>query len=442
MPTEFTNCGCGCPEGAQLVTIEENEDRSYLYDVGGEQKETVPFTKELRQWQQSFINIGGRALNTITDIRSLTKHTSGQVMICFENNGIYQYQSVFTVDDGDTVLMPDNVFEENAGRWILKARLDATTFNLWSTLKYGTALSENQTIYVDNVNGADNGDEDGTVSNPFKTIQYAIDTYVVAHGYWKGILTIKLQSDYADNVTLEGLIGNGSLIIQPDGVINRLVGDTLVTIVNNQIKISLINITCPSMTVSYSNVSFTAVTTGDGTATNSKLNIGTDSVFSLDCSYCDIDSFEAQINSTISNSKLIIRDLQAGSGVLLSDSIIASTDYTGITLGANCNHNKATVGIVTPLTEYIGFTQPNILVKGYALPSGENIIERGFVYAGTGNPTTSDTKEMDANIGNGVYNSEISKIGIGGDTTYIRSYIITASGTYYGNQILYLDPIP
>lgn len=432
--TQFIN-GCGCNNGAQLVAIQETEERPYLYDVGGEQKETINFTKELRQWLQSFIAIGGRCLDTLAEMRQLTQHYAGQVMVCFENEGVYQYQLVTTEDDGENSIMPDNVYAENTGRWILKAKLTATAYNMWSILKYTSSANESTTYYVDAVNGTDSETKDGTVDNPFKTVQYAIDTYVYVHGYWKGTLTIKLKCDYAPPLTIQGLIGNGSLVIQSDSAIVRVIsaGDVF-SILNNQVRIGLSAIESTSMTIQSSDVSFTYVTTGDGTATNSKLNIGTDSIFGLDCDYCDIVTFEGQINSTINHSNLIAGDLQGGSAISVLNSIIASNNYEFITTGDNCTSNEPK--ITTPLTEYIGFTTPNITVKGYVLPCDEAIIERGLVYANATNPTTDDTKIVNTEIGSGVFSKTFLRFGAS-DTTYVKSYIITSSGTYYGNEVSY-----
>lgn len=433
--TQFINSGCGCNNRAQLVTIQENEDRPYLYDVGGEQKETINFTKELRQWLQSFIAIGGRCLDTLSEIRQLTQHYAGQVMVCFENEGVYQYQLVTTEDDGENSIIPDNVYAENTGRWILKAKLTATAYNMWSILKYTTSANENTAYYVDAINGTDSETKDGTADNPFKTVQYAIDTYVYAHGYWKGTLTIKLKSDYAPPLTIQGLIGNGSLVIQPDSATVRVVSNGgLFSILNNQVKISLSALESSSMSIQFSDVTFINVITGDGTATNSKLNIGTDSNFGLNINYCDVKTFEAQINSTIDHSNIIAEDIQLGSAVSITNSVIASNGYTYISLGSNCTSNKSK--ITTPITEYIGFENGDITVKGYALPCEEAITERGLVYANTTSPDILDTKIIDTETGSGIFSKTFTRFG-GGSVTYVRSYIITPSGTYYGNEVSY-----
>lgn len=338
----------------RFINVIENEDRPYLYDVGGEQKETVPMTKELRQWLQSFIAVGGRGLNTFAEIREITKHYAGQVMICFENNAIYQYQSVTTEDNGSTCLKPDNVDSLMNGRWILKTYLTDTAYNIWSVLKYDGDVVENVTLYVDNVNGTDDVINDGTELLPFKTIQYAIDTYVYSRGYWKGTLIIRLIEDYADVLSLVGLIGNGSLVIQSNDAVKKNVSaGEYVTVKNNQVKIALINIEATSMLVQNSDVAFIAVITGDGTVTNSKINISQESVFSLDVDYCDIVTFEAQINSVINHSNLIAEALQAGGSIDISNSVIASDGYNYIAIGVNCNHNRVSTLNTTDKTFYV-----------------------------------------------------------------------------------------
>lgn len=430
MSTEFTNCGCGCPEGAQLVTIEENEDRSYLYDVGGEQKETVPFTKELRQWQQSFINIGGRALNTLADIRSLTKHIAGQVMICFENNGVYQYQNIIIDDDGETILMPDNVFVENAGRWVLRVKLDTTSFNLWSTLKYGTALSEDQTIYVDYINGIDSDNEDGTINNPFKTVQYAIDTYVVAHGYWKGALTIKLKEDYTPALSIVGLIGNGSLVIESDSATVRNVSSgTVFNAKNNQVKISLINIESESTVIDSCNITFVnCITTG--TAINSELRVGYGSVFEVNASYCDMKIYDSIINGTISMSNFIATGIRATSSVSISNSIVASDDYQYIVLGNNCTHNKKEPEV---LTHTISLDADKAVVSGLITTPEFILTERGVCFKQGDTPTINDDKVT-------VSSSNLSITATSSQSytdciIHARCYVKSDNIVYYGNKL-------
>ena len=427
----MTQFACG---HERIIEVQENEDRPYLCDTGGEQKETVPFTKELRQWQQSFINIGGRALNTFTEIRSLTKYMTGQVLICFENGGFYQFQNITGIDDGENILKPDNVYEENLGRWVLRGKLDATAFNLWPTLKYKTPAEENQTYYVDNLNGADSSTEDGTEANPFKTIQYAIDQYVVAHGYWKGTLKIKLVEDYTDALSVVGLIGNGSLIIQSkDSVVKNVSANEEDTFSYNQIRTSLANLAFDLMAISNCDVSFVNVSTGEGLCTNSKLSIGSDSVFKLNCYYCHTTINDAEITSTIDNCTLIATNLTGGM-ITATNSIIASNSYDYISVGVNCNTNKPKT--FNPLTEISNISLPNITIKSYTSPSDIEITERGIVWATTINPTINDTKIIDSETGQGVYSLSFARIG-GDAKNYARAYVLAGGVHYYGNTVIY-----
>lgn len=62
------------------------------------------------------------------------------------------------------------------------------------------------------------------------------------------------------------------------------------------------------------------------------------------------------------------------------------------------------------------------------------VTERGVCYATTTNPTTANSKIVDPGTGAGAFVSDIT--GLADNTLYyVRSYVINASGTSYGNQI-------
>jgi len=91
---------------------------------------------------------------------------------------------------------------------------------------------------------------------------------------------------------------------------------------------------------------------------------------------------------------------------------------------------------VTDVTKTTGTANGDLVSDG-----GETIIEMGFVYNTSPNPTVSDTK-ITVDPVNGPYTSPIT--GLTENTQYyIKSFVILASGTYYGNQITFttLPPV-
>ncbi len=65
---------------------------------------------------------------------------------------------------------------------------------------------------------------------------------------------------------------------------------------------------------------------------------------------------------------------------------------------------------------------------------GATVTERGVVYGATANPTTSNTKVVDAAGGTGSYTSSIT--GLTAATTYhVRAYAISSNGTGYGDDV-------
>ena len=76
------------------IPIEQTAETNYNYNVGGEVKKTVPFTKELREWLLMFRSRGIRFADTIDELRLFTKHENKQMFGVIENGAIYQYQLV------------------------------------------------------------------------------------------------------------------------------------------------------------------------------------------------------------------------------------------------------------------------------------------------------------------------------------------------------------
>ena len=66
--------------------------------------------------------------------------------------------------------------------------------------------------------------------------------------------------------------------------------------------------------------------------------------------------------------------------------------------------------------------------------NGSDITERGFVYATTADPTTSNSKIQDPGAATGTFNANI--LGLQPGTTYhVRAYAINAIGTSYGDDV-------
>ncbi|GHU71794.1 hypothetical protein FACS189413_13970 [Bacteroidia bacterium] len=64
---------------------------------------------------------------------------------------------------------------------------------------------------------------------------------------------------------------------------------------------------------------------------------------------------------------------------------------------------------------------------------GPAYTERGFVYATTQNPTTSNTKVVVSGSGTGIFSQNITGLNVN-TTYYVRAYAINAQGTAYGNS--------
>ena len=161
------------------IPMEQTTETNYNYNVGGEVKKTVPFTKELREWLLMFKSRGIRFADTIDELRLFTKHENKQMFGVIENGSIYQYQIVTTPDDGENSIKPDNVYSYNTGRWI-------------KVLSFSTDMQPLSKVVTVNYNFVSDY-PDGRI---FKTAENA-QTWITANG---GILsdsntwTIKLPS--------------------------------------------------------------------------------------------------------------------------------------------------------------------------------------------------------------------------------------------------------
>lgn len=202
------------------IPMEQTTETNYNYNVGGEVKKTVPFTKELREWLLMFKSRGIRFADTIDELRLFTKHENKQMFGVIENGSIYQYQLVTTTDDGENAIKPDNVYSYNTGRWIKVLSFSNEIVNLWSQMQYVGVWGNNPvpisatdtTYYIDNANGIDNSTIDGTMAHPFKTVAYAISRFGVTNHYWNGKLTLELIADYTETISILNYF-NSNLVI-------------------------------------------------------------------------------------------------------------------------------------------------------------------------------------------------------------------------------------
>lgn len=202
------------------IPMEQTTETNYNYNVGGEVKKTVPFTKELREWLLMFKSRGIRFADTIDELRLFTKHENKQMFGVIENGSIYQYQLVTTPDDGENTIMPENVFSYNTGRWVKVLSFSNEIVSLWSQMQYvgvwgsnPLPISSTDTIfYINNQSGIDSDINDGSITNQFKTIGYAINRFGVTQNYWNGLLTLNITSDYTEPISILNYF-NSNLII-------------------------------------------------------------------------------------------------------------------------------------------------------------------------------------------------------------------------------------
>ncbi len=95
-----------------------------------------------------------------------------------------------------------------------------------------------------------------------------------------------------------------------------------------------------------------------------------------------------------------------------------------------------TIGVPVLTTDSVrDITKTNANVYGNVIVTGGvDITERGFVYSMTENPTTADTKLMDAANTTGEMTAALSGLS-SGKTYHIRAYAINSEGTAYGDNI-------
>ncbi len=76
--------------------------------------------------------------------------------------------------------------------------------------------------------------------------------------------------------------------------------------------------------------------------------------------------------------------------------------------------------------------ETSVTLNGNIASEGQSgVTERGFVWGASANPTTSDTKIVDASTGVGTYSSSLTGL-TRGDTYHVRAYAINSYGASYG----------
>lgn len=85
---------------------------------------------------------------------------------------------------------------------------------------------------------------------------------------------------------------------------------------------------------------------------------------------------------------------------------------------------------------------PNAVGNGIITDLGiPNVYEHGVCWNDTGAPTTSDSHTSDGVGSNGPFASDITNL-IAGQTYYVRAYVITPLGTYYGADVQFTTARP
>ncbi len=72
---------------------------------------------------------------------------------------------------------------------------------------------------------------------------------------------------------------------------------------------------------------------------------------------------------------------------------------------------------------------------------GFAIVERGIVYGATANPTTTNTKVVDAATTLGIFSTYLTTL-TSASTYHVRAYIITSAGTFYGRNVAFTTLAP
>lgn len=108
-----------------------------------------------------------------------------------------------------------------------------------------------------------------------------------------------------------------------------------------------------------------------------------------------------------------------------------SNSSYGVTYGDEITFTTLTTDPVVETTYVTNVAAYSALVYcQVASDGGHAIIERGVCFNTSGSPTTSDMKVSNG-VGVGSYSCELTGLSYG-TTYYVRAYVITSTGTYYG----------
>lgn len=106
-----------------------------------------------------------------------------------------------------------------------------------------------------------------------------------------------------------------------------------------------------------------------------------------------------------------------------------------------CKKSDNTPSNVVSLTTSIAteITDSSVVSGGNIISSGAGqILARGICWSTSANPTTADQKTVNG-TGKGEFSSDLK--GLTGSTTYyVRAYVTTTTGTFYGNVVVITTP--
>lgn len=121
----------------------------------------------------------------------------------------------------------------------------------------------------------------------------------------------------------------------------------------------------------------------------------------------------------------------------------------GLLLIAGCKKDKDSkqglfVSTSTMTNIALDSSSGNILAKASGdvdFVGAENITERGFCWASTSDPTTSNSKIISSGVTSGNFTADLTGLTFA-TTYYVKSYVISNGITYYGNEVKFLASVP
>ncbi|MFD2826816.1 beta strand repeat-containing protein [Leeuwenhoekiella polynyae] len=159
--------------------------------------------------------------------------------------------------------------------------------------------------------------------------------------------------------------------------------------------------------------------------------------------------FSANSNGTLASTTPLVEQTTTVTNVELASAAeayifigLASVDVTSIDDFYTSTYIPPTTSLPTLSTASVSdVTTTGATFSGeVTTDGGAAVTDRGFVYATTANPTTSDTKVQDGS-GAGAFAEPIT--GLSASTTYyVRAYAINSTGTSYGNEVSFTTNSP